>query len=312
MAFLVEIKKRIEAVQNTRKITKAMELVAASRMRAFQKKALGTRAYAWGLLDALSAHHEQLAELSWSEPRDSSLPVLFVILTSDKGLCGSLNQQLLRFLWRAPEWTSLAPEQRLLVTIGRKSGEAAGHAGIPTAEQLDGISETLDPLGALPVIEKIVGFWIRKECREIVLISPHYVNPFVFHPTLKRYLPFSLGMIESHLGWKRAGLGAPSDGNGGQTTEADPLPSERLMFLEPSREDVLDALVRQVIQSVFLQAFYELKATEYSSRMIAMKNATEAADKRLQDFTHEYHKVRQGAITQQLAELVGGGAALDS
>ncbi len=74
---------------------------------------------------------------------------------------------------------------------------------------------------------------------------------------------------------------------------------------------MIESLVEQLIQSLFLQAFYELKASEYSSRMVAMKNATEAADKRLQEFTHEYHKIRQGAITQQLAELAGGVAALD-
>ncbi len=310
MAFLVEIKKKIEAVQNTRKITKAMELVAASRMRSFQRKALGTRTYAWGLLGALAPHHANVDELPWGEVRDADLPVLFVIITSDKGLCGSLNQQLLRHLWRSPEWANLPPEQRLLITIGRKSTEAATHLGITTVKQFEGIRETLDPLTALKLIDKIVGYWVRKECREIILISPHYVNPFVFHPTSKRYLPFNQDMMESHLGWQNPDVmvktplltsSVPNDGS------QDIAP----VFLEPSRETVIESLVEQLIQSLFLQAFYELKASEYSSRMVAMKNATEAADKRLQEFTHEYHKIRQGAITQQLAELAGGVAALD-
>lgn len=289
-----------------------MELVAASRMRSFQRKALGTRAYAWDLLRATTVHHANVTELSWGEKRDPSLPVLFVILTSDKGLCGSLNQQLLRFLWNSSEWSSLASDKRLLITIGRKSAEAANSAGIKPVKEFDGIRETLDPLTALALIEKIIGYWTRKECREIVIISPHYANPFVFYPTLKHYLPFSPGMIESHLVWK-----APASASGkllpaGDTTQVDILPNEPPPFLEPSRDELIESLVHQLIQSLFLQAFYELKATEYSSRMVAMKNATEAADKRLHDFTHEYHKVRQGAITQQLAELAGGSAALDS
>ena len=310
MAFLVEIKKKIEAVQNTRKITKAMELVAVSRMRTFQRKALGTRTYAWGLLRGFVPHQAHVEELPWGEVRDPSLPVLFVIVTSDKGLCGSLNQQLLRHLWRSAEWNALPPEKRLLITIGRKSAEAAQYAGFPPVKKFEGIRETLDPLSSLKLVHKIVGFWARKECREIVLISPHYVNPFVFYPTIKRYLPFSIAMIESHLGWKHPEtmVGVPLL----EQPKRPELPTDELpVFLEPSPEHLMEVLVRQLVQSIFLQAFYELKACEYSSRMVAMKNATEAADKRLQEFTHEYHKVRQGAITQQLAELAGGTAAID-
>jgi len=310
VAFLVEIKKKIEAVQNTRKITKAMELVAASRMRSFQRKALGTRTYAWGLLGALAPHHAKVDELPWGEVRDTTLPVLFVILTSDKGLCGSLNQQLLRHLWRSPEWTSLPPEQRLLITIGRKSAEAATHLGLKPVKQFEGIRETLDPLTSLKLIDKIVGYWTRKECREVILISPHYVNPFVFHPTSKRYLPFNQDMMESHLGWQHPEIMAKTPLLTSPARAEEPHDTAPV-FLEPSRETVIESLVQQLTQSLFLQAFYELKASEYSSRMVAMKNATEAADKRLQEFTHEYHKIRQGAITQQLAELAGGVAALD-
>lgn len=289
-----------------------MELVAASRMRSFQRKALGTRAYAWDLLHAITVHHANVTELSWGEKRDPSLPVLFVILTSDKGLCGSLNQQLLRFLWNASEWKSLPPNQRLLITIGRKSAEAANAAGIKPVKEFDGIRETLDPLTSLALVEKIVGYWTRKECREIVIISPHYANPFVFYPTLKRYLPFSPEMVESHLVWKAPVSASLKLLPSGEMDSVDAPFHEPPQFLEPSREELIESLVHQLIQSLFLQAFYELKATEYSSRMVAMKNATEAADKRLHEFTHEYHKIRQGAITQQLAELAGGSAALDS
>lgn len=311
MAFLVEIKKKIESVQNTRKITKAMELVAASRMRSFQRKAVGTRGYAWNLLDALAPHYASVRETTWGQTREGKLPVLFVIMTSDKGLCGSLNQQLLRTLWRSETWNALPPEERLLITIGRKSTEAAIHAGIQPVKQFEGVRETLDPLSSLKLIEKIVGYWTRGECREVIIVSPHYVNPFLFHPTMKRYLPFSQEMAEAHLHWGNVQEGVTPAAllhSGKAPTSPKEIPS----FLEPSPEALVERLVHQLVQSIFLQAFYELKASEYSSRMVAMKNATEAADKRLQEFTHEYHKIRQNAITQELAELVGGAAALDS
>ncbi|MBP6944725.1 ATP synthase F1 subunit gamma [Patescibacteria group bacterium] len=298
MPFLVEIKKKIGAVQNTRKITKAMELVAASRMKQFQRKAVGTRSYAWGLLDALQQDVASLQETVFGERRETG-KVLFVILTSDKGLCGALNQQLIRTLWRSERWKALAPHERALITIGKKSFEAATHAGITPLERFEGLSEQMTPVKALAVIDKILGYWERGEVKEIVLVSPHYVNPFVFHPTLKTYLPFTSDMIETHGVWR---------GDGASAVVPEAMPVD---FHEPSKERVSEALAIQLIETLFLQAFYELKATEYSSRMVAMKNATEAADEMVRSLTLSYNKARQGAITQQLAELTGGSLAIE-
>lgn len=305
MPFLIEIKKKIGAVQNTRKITKAMELVAASRMKTFQKKAVGSRAYAWDLLEALRDAEASMQETVWSEQR-TGLPVLFVIVTSDKGLCGALNQQLLRQLWRSSEWTRLPPGERLLITIGRKSYEAAVFSGITPAERFEGVSEQMDVLVALPIIDCILSYWLEKKCRKIIFISPHYVNPFVSQPTLKTYLPFSSGMIASHLDALQRDQGMDL------LNESMILSHAREpAFFEPGRGEVVDALARQLVQTLFLQAFFELKASEYSSRMVAMKNATDVADGLVKSLTVSYHKARQGAITQQLAELAGGSMAVE-
>ena len=118
MPFLVELQQKMGSVRNTRKITKAMELVAASRMKQFQRKASGSRTYAWSLLRALEQDVASVHETVYGEPRKEGF-VLFVLLTSDKGLCGALNQQLLRALWRSPRWMELAPEDRRLFTIGK-------------------------------------------------------------------------------------------------------------------------------------------------------------------------------------------------
>lgn len=308
MPFLVEIKKKIGAVQNTRKITKAMELVAASRMKQFQRKAVGTRGYAWSLLEALRQNAASLQETVYGETRAHG-PVLFVLITSDKGLCGSLNQQLIRTLWRSERWKALVPEDRRLITIGRKSYEAATHAGIEPIERFEGLSEQMTPFKALAVIDRILGYWERNEVREVVFIAPHYVNPFTFYPTMKTYLPFTAEMAEAHLEWRKPPPGeAGRDGSAPKSSETE----EALIdFHEPSRERVSEALATQLMETLFLQAFYELKATEYSSRMVAMKNATEAADEMVRSLTLSYNKARQGAITQQLAELTGGSLAVE-
>ena len=299
MPFLVEIKKKIGAVQNTRKITKAMELVAASRMKQFQRKAFGSRTYAWSLLDALRQDVVQLHETRFGEIRDQGR-VLFVLLTSDKGLCGSLNQQLIRTLWKSPRWTALAPEDRALITVGRKSFEAATHMGVKPLKHFEGLSEQMTALKAMPVIDHILGYWERKEVKEVILISPQYVNPFTFHATSKTYLPFTDDMIQNNLQWRTP---ASQEGVTASTATVD--------LHEPSKEEVGDALATQIVEMLFVQAFYELKAAEYSSRMVAMKNATEAADEMVRSLTLSYNKARQTAITQQLAELTGGTLAVE-
>lgn len=299
MPFLVEIKKKISAVQSTRKITKAMELVAASRMKQFQRKALGSRSYAWSLLDALRQDSVQLHETRFGEIREQGR-VLFVLLTSDKGLCGSLNQQLIRTLWKSPRWNALAPDDRALITVGRKSYEAAHHMGLKPVEHFEGLPEQMTALKAMPVIDAILGYWERKEVKEVILISPQYVNPFTFHATSKTYLPFTDDMIQNNLQWRTP----PS-----KEQEVESITNVHLH--EPSKEEVGDALATQIIEMLFVQAFYELKATEYSSRMVAMRNATEAADEMVRSLTLSYNKARQTAITQQLAELTGGTLAVE-
>lgn len=295
MPFLVEIKKKIGAVQNTRKITKAMELVAASRMKQFQKKSLSTRAYAWSLLELLKRNISSISELNYAYARNSG-PVLFVLVTSDKGLCGSLNQQLIRTLWRSPRWKDRPEAERALITIGRKSTEAAQHAGVKPWASFEGLTEQMTPIKALAVIDTILGYWDREEVSQIVFVSPHYVNPFLFHPTIKTYLPFSEKMLDEQLGQ--------------QGTSFELIAQDADLY-EPDPERVKEELAHQLIETLFLQAFYELKATEYSSRMVAMKNATEAADEMVKGLTRSYNKARQGAITQQLAELTGGSIAVE-
>lgn len=296
MPFLIEIKKKIGSVQNTRKITNAMELVAASRMKQFQRKALGTRAYTGGLLSTLSRNIASFQETSYGEQRKEGR-VLFVLLTSDKGLCGSLNNQLLRTLWKSERWNALSPDERWLITIGRKSFEAATYAGIEPVERMEGLSEQMDALKALPIIDKILQYWERKEVKEIIFISPHYVNPFVFHPTIKTYLPLTSEMLQTHLEW--------------QPSLQEQHGEAPIDLHEPSQERMSEVLANQLIEMLFIQAFYELKATEYSSRMVAMKNATEAADEMVRSLTLSYNKARQTAITQQLAELTGGALAVE-
>lgn len=291
MASLIEVRKKIQSVQNTRKITQAMQCVAASRMKGFQRKALSTRAYAMGLLGLLGQNGQALSESSYGTVPHSDA-VLFVLVTSDKGLCGALNARLVRELFLSKEWLDLQPEQRLLITIGKKSREAARKANVKVEASFDGVKEELDAMTALHIVNKILDYWDRGACRAIRLAAPEYVNPFVFHTRVKTYLPLTPDMLSSH--------GLP---------EPDRL-AERGILHEPSTERVAESLSLHIVQSLFIHAFFELKASEYSSRMVAMKSATDAAGELGRTLTIEYNKERQARITQELAEISGAVAAM--
>lgn len=300
MASLLEIKKKITGVKNTRKITKAMQLVAASKMQYFQKKALSSRKYVVELLDLLQVNLTHNAKSIYTKKRTEG-PTLFVIYTSDKGLCGSLNSKLLNALFKSNEWLNLPDDQKLLVTLGKKSADFAKYNNIAVAESFVGMVEKMTAYESLEVIDKIIDFWRENKCKEIIFVSPHYKNSFTFYPVKKTFLPLSDNMLKEHLG-------AMEVETINQASENDHRSG--YMIFEPSKAEITEKLHEMIVQGLFMQAFLELKASEYSSRMIAMKNATDAADKITKNLTLTYNKARQQAITQQIAELVGASLAM--
>ncbi|MEK7473859.1 MAG: ATP synthase F1 subunit gamma [Patescibacteria group bacterium] len=295
MAFLIDIKKKIQSVQGTRKITQAMELVAASRMKSFQRKALASRGYARSLVGGLRQARAEWGELSFAETREAG-KTLFVIVTSDKGLCGSLNQQLIRALLRDEKWNALTSDRKLLFTIGRKSYDALHARGVPIEKRYDGLKEDLKSLDALVVVNEIAERWERGEVREVRFVAPEYVNAFTSRALVKTYLPFGDEMVAGHLD-EEPGI------------VADRAPTD---IMEPDRDMLVEKLSNQLLEALFSHAFFELKASEYSSRMVAMKNATEAAGDMIKALTREFNKARQAAITQEIAELAGAGAAMEA
>lgn len=298
MASLLEIRKQITSVKNTRKITKAMQLVAASKRRKFQNRALASRAYVEELLAILANNLGSDMNSLYTQQRNEGSK-LFVIYTSDKGLCGALNNKLLKALFRSKAWKETPKNERLLITIGRKSHEFAKNNGIEVAKHFTGVSEQLSSLEAVEVIDGILEFWRENKCKEVVFVAPHYQNSFTFYPVRKQFLPFSKEMLASHVG------------KNDQSEATVKTRSSDFMLFEPGQETATLRLHELIVEGLFLQAFLELKAAEYSSRMIAMKNATDAADKMIDDLTLTFNKARQEAITQQIAELAGASAAFE-
>ena len=297
---LLEIRKRIGSVKNTRKITKAMQLVAASKMRQFQKRAVTTRRYVWDLIALLEENLH--VESAYTEKREKG-EVLFVLYTSDKGLCGPLNNKLINGLFRSERWNALTESQRMLITFGKKGYDFARNNDIHVDKHFVGVPEKMNNVEAIKLVDEILNFWRSGAAKEIVLIAPHYKNSFTFYPVLKTFLPFDRDMVETNIG---------TEENKHRTARGAAYEKEGLMIYEPSKEHVVSRLHEQVVFSLFLESFLELKASEYSSRMMAMQSATDAADKITNELSLQYNKARQQAITQEIAELVGASAAISN
>ncbi len=292
---LLEVKKKIVGVKNTRKITKAMQLVAASKMRQFQKKALTARGFTIDLYQTLKKNLNENDQSLYTQNRVNG-KTLFVIYTSDKGLCGPLNTKLINTLFRSKKWTELPAEKRLLITIGKKSLNSAKSNKIPVEQSFIGLPEKFTTLDILQIIDPILTLWKKRGLKEVIFIAPHYKNSFTFYPVMKTFLPFSQKAIDKIIG---------------TNNEEEINHDDSYMLFSPNKSAVVKNLYAQIIEAMFIQSFLELKAAEYSSRMIAMQNATDAADRITTDLNRVYNKARQSAITQEIAELIGASMALE-
>jgi F-type H+-transporting ATPase subunit gamma len=232
-------------------------------------------------------------------------------------------------LFRSKRWLELEPKARQLITIGKKSHDYARSNKIHVTKHFKQIPEKLSNLDALKIVDGLLELWNNEEepIKEIIFIAPHYKNSFTFYPVVKTFLPFSQSTIDSTLGpiaseraatersevgivslpkGKAHSTGVPCVG-GDASPYAD---TSGMMLFNPDKEQVRNRLYEQLIQALFMQAFMELKASEYSSRMIAMQNATDAADRITNDLTRDYNKARQAVITREIAELMGASDAI--
>ena len=271
-------------------------------MKTFQKRALAARTYAWSLVEALQLAGGSVDQLSFANAPTNASKKLFIFITSDKGLCGSLNLRMMDTLFSSNAWKETPYDQRLLFTIGRKGYETALRLGYDVERHFNEITEKTDSFEALQVIDAVLDLWNTATISEVFLVSTHYINPFTTIPNIKRYLPFSQDMIADHLHWKEYGLA---------TAPSSAATMEKPIVFEPDSQRVVEVLSRQLAHMLFLQGFIEFKASEYSSRMVAMKKATEAADEVVKNLTLLYNKGRQTAITQQLCELAAGSDAVE-
>ena len=292
MKGIREIRRRIKAVKNTAQITKAMQLVASSKMKRAQDAALAGRPYALLLSQILESALQQMHETTHAffESRPVKKRGILVIGT-DKGLCGALNGNTFRLI------NDFKKEEAAFICIGRKATQYIARTG---RELLADFTVT-DKVGyneVRPIIEFLSQAYLDGKIDTIEVIYPNFINTLRQDPALAPLVPFQ--SFESELEKLNLRLGKRAD---------EEIKDDREIVFEPSAHAIINALPSLFLRHQIYQMIMSAKASEHSARMVAIKNATDNAKQLVADLSLEYNKARQAAITQEILEIAAASSA---
>ncbi|HZF78922.1 MAG TPA: F0F1 ATP synthase subunit gamma [Rubrivivax sp.] len=292
MAVGKEIRGKIKSVENTKKITKAMEMVAASKMRKAQERMRSARPYADKIRNITA--NLALANPEYRSPYqrtgNTSKAVGFIVVTTDKGLCGGLNTNVLRAITTKMREVQQAGGSIQVVAIGNKGFGFMNRLGAAV------VSHAIQ-LGDAPQLDKLIGpvkvmldAFVEGKLDAVHLCYTKFINTMRQEPTVEQLLPLSAERLQqsaeekSQYGWD--------------------------YIYEPDAPTVINDLLTRYIEALVFQAVAENMASEQSARMVAMKAATDNAGNLIAELKLIYNKTRQAAITKELSEIVGGAAAV--
>lgn len=299
---LKHIKNKIKATDRTRKVTKAMEAVSAVKMRKSQERALGNRAYAEAALRILKNVYAvtdiaKSAYLTKEGPREC-----LVIVTSDKGLAGSLNSAVLKLVENYTK--DRDPKSIVALCLGRKGYEYALRRGFEVPYYATNVRDELSLEDLDEVARKAILFFNTGDIAKLTVVFQNFVSTFSQEPAVRQLLPLRRKVISTMIQAIIPKSGKWSD---------EEIHGKSLDYtLEPSGEAVFDVLVPQLVHILLYHALLETKASEHSARMVAMKNASDKAKEVSKMLTLKFNKARQAAITREVSEITGGIEAMRS
>jgi F-type H+-transporting ATPase subunit gamma len=281
-----EIRRRIRSVKNIAKVTKAMETVAAAKMRKAQAQVLATRPYAeksWEVLTHLARLRASATEQPLLEERPVR-KIALLLVTGDRGLAGAYNASILRSAYdQIRQWEGAGIDVSL-VTVGRKGREWMLRHGPPLRADFVGLSDRPTSNDISPIASILIDDFTSGEFDAVYLAYTDFVSTLRQDPTVRQLLPIIPAKPEGQI-------------------------AEDYIF-EPDPQTILSEVLRGLTELQILQAIYESIASEQSARMVAMRNATEAANDLIGELTLSYNKARQESITKELLDIVGGASAL--
>jgi F-type H+-transporting ATPase subunit gamma len=289
MAGSREIRNKIKSVQNTRKITKAMEMVAASKMRKAQERMRQARPYADKVrnIAAHLANANPEYRSPFLIPRDTMKAAGLILVTTDKGLCGGMNTNILRMI--------LQRIREVESTGAKVQVTAIGGKGLGFMQRINArVVAQVVQLGDTPHMDRLIGpvklqldAYASGEIDAVYIAYTRFINTMKQEPVVERLLPLDPSRFQEtarEYSWD--------------------------YLYEPDAQTVLDELLRRYVETLIYQALAENMASEQSARMVAMKSASDNAKKVIEDLQLSYNKARQAAITKELSEIVSGAAAV--
>jgi F-type H+-transporting ATPase subunit gamma len=284
VASLRDIKGRITSTKKTKQITKAMEMVSASKLNRAEQNAKAFVPYSDKIQEVVtniaggtSSRHPMLQAREVKRRG-------YLVITSDRGLAGAYNSSILRKVYQQIRTHTSADEYRI-ITIGRIGRDFFRKRNIPVDKDITGLSDQPNFADIKDIASETVQMFTDEEIDELYLYYNHYVSAITQEVTERKVLPLN------DVGEDKATSGSYE--------------------YEPNEEQILDVLLPQYAESLIYGALLDGKASEHAARMTAMKSATDNADELIGDLTLSYNRARQAAITQEITEIVGGAAALE-
>ncbi|MBI1984502.1 MAG: ATP synthase F1 subunit gamma [Candidatus Wildermuthbacteria bacterium] len=309
MASKLQLKTKIRAVLNIKQITKAMQMVSATKMRKSQEVALRARPYAKHALSLLSRlsefAKEELASGFWAKRSEGK--VCLVAVTSDKGLSGTFNSSVLKMAFQAYQSMLQKKEEVDVVAVGKKAKDFFKKRGAPIAVAFSRFSDIITLPEVSPLTEWVLDSYEKGIYKEIIFCSTQFVSALVQKPEIHSVLPIQEGelrkIVESIV---------PKTGRYSFLGDTGTWSDGISYIMEPSPNLIAGSLSKNLVRVEILHLIFESNASEHSSRMLAMKNATENAENLGETLNLELNKARQSAITQELTEISTAKEALTS
>lgn len=291
MAGAKEIRTKIKSINNTKKITRAMEMVAASKMRRAQDRMKASRPYAEKMLNVI--HHLAYAHPEYKHPylmsRTVQAGVGYIIISSDRGLCGGLNINLFRALLTEMKTHSHQKMPIKMCLFGAKSLGFFKRLGSEITCQTTHLGDTPHIKDLIGSVRVMLDAYQAGQIDRLYIAHNQFVNTMTQTPRIAQLLPIQADLADK---------------------EAQALKHHWDYIYEPDSKEVLESLLMRYIESLVYQGVVENIACEQAARMVAMKSASDNAGKIIDELKLVYNKVRQAAITQEISEIVGGAAAV--
>lgn len=290
MSSLREIKNRIDSTTKTKQITTAMELVSASKMSKAEQQ---TRAY-FPYSEKIKEVVSHIAQSSLENDEDVIIhPMLsarevhktgYILMTSDRGLAGAFNSNVIRHLNNIIGERHSSPDEYTVIAVGRVGYDFCTKRGIPVSHSIIGMSDHPTFADIHELATEAVQMYIEEEIDELIICYNHYESPISQKVLTTQLLPIvDVEVEDTNLEY----------------------------VYEPDEETIVEVLLPQYAESLIFGALLNSKASEHAARMAAMRNATENAEDIIDELTLSYNRARQGAITQEISEIIGGVAALE-